>query len=113
MAFEIKDIDESKAPLIDHLIELRSRLMRSIAALIIAFCVCLYFVDPIFGFLVQPLRDAFPAGEGQAYFVGGLNASYLRRGDVVLIPIRVGAGLRLGINAGYMKFSKEQKWSPF
>ncbi|WP_379923470.1 DUF1134 domain-containing protein [Erythrobacter sp. R86502] len=61
----------------------------------------------------EDLYKRFPAGEGQAYFVGGLNASYLRRGDVVLIPIRVGAGLRLGINAGYMKFSKEQKWSPF
>ena len=68
MAFEIKDIDETKAPLLDHLIELRTRLMRSIAALIVAFCVCLYFVDPIFGFLVQPLRDAFPSGEGQLIF---------------------------------------------
>jgi len=61
----------------------------------------------------EDLFKRYPAGEGQAYFVGGLNASYLRRGDVVLIPIRVGAGLRLGINAGYMKFSKEQKWLPF
>lgn len=61
----------------------------------------------------EDLFKRFPAGEGQAYFVGGLHASYLRRGDIVLIPIRVGAGLRLGINAGYMKFSKEQKWSPF
>ncbi len=59
------------------------------------------------------LYKRYPAGEGQAYFVGGLNASYLRRGDVVLIPIRVGAGLRLGLNAGYMKFSRQQKWVPF
>lgn len=55
----------------------------------------------------------FPAGEGQAYFIGGLHASYLRKGDVVLIPIRMGAGLRLGINAGYMRFSKKQRWVPF
>ncbi|MEM6586645.1 MAG: twin-arginine translocase subunit TatC [Pseudomonadota bacterium] len=68
MAFEIKDIDESKAPLLDHLVELRTRLMRSILALIVAFGVCLYFVDPIFGFLIQPLRDAFPVGEGQLIF---------------------------------------------
>jgi hypothetical protein len=61
----------------------------------------------------QDLYKRFPAGEGQAYFVGGFNASYLRRGDVVLIPIRVGAGLRLGVNAGYMKFSTKQKWLPF
>ena len=59
------------------------------------------------------LYHRFPAGEGQAYLVGGFHASYLRRGDVVLIPIRVGAGLRLGINAGYMKFSRKQKWLPF
>lgn len=59
------------------------------------------------------LYERFPAGEGQAYLVGGFNASYMRRGDVVLIPIRVGAGLRLGINAGYMKFSRKQRWLPF
>ena len=59
------------------------------------------------------LFERYPAGEGAAYFVGGFNASYLRKGDVVLIPIRVGAGLRLGVNAGYMKFSKNQRWLPF
>lgn len=61
----------------------------------------------------EDLFTRFPAGEGQAYFVGGLHASYLRKGDKVLIPIRVGAGLRLGINAGYMKFSTKQRWLPF
>jgi hypothetical protein len=59
------------------------------------------------------LYERYPAGEGDAYVVGGLTASYLRKGDVVLIPIRVGAGLRLGVNAGYMKFSKKQRWLPF
>jgi hypothetical protein len=61
----------------------------------------------------EELYKRFPAGEGDAYLVGGMTASYLRKGDVVLIPIRVGAGLRLGVNAGYMKFSKEQDWLPF
>jgi len=55
----------------------------------------------------------FGAGEGQAYLIGGFNVSYLRRNDVVLIPVRMGAGLRLGINAGYMKFSRKQTWVPF
>ena len=59
------------------------------------------------------LYERYPAAEGQLYAVGGLNASYLRKGDVVLIPIRVGAGLRLGVNAGYLKFSEEHKWLPF
>ena len=61
----------------------------------------------------EELYERYPAGEGQAYVVGGMHASYLRKGDVVLIPIRVGAGLRLGVNAGYMKFSKKQRWLPF
>lgn len=61
----------------------------------------------------QDLYKRFPAGEGSAYMVGGLTASYLRRGDVVLIPIRMGVGMRLGVNAGYMKFSEKRKWLPF
>ena len=61
----------------------------------------------------EELYERFPAGEGQLYAIGGMTASYLRKGDVVLIPIRVGAGLRLGVNAGYMKFSKKQRWLPF
>jgi hypothetical protein len=64
-------------------------------------------------FDTEELYERYPAGEGTAYLVGGFNASYLRKGDVVLIPIRVGAGLRLGVNAGYMKFSKNQRWLPF
>ncbi|TIX49643.1 DUF1134 domain-containing protein [Alteraurantiacibacter aquimixticola] len=61
----------------------------------------------------EQLYERFPAGEGQAYLVGGFNASYLRKGNTVLIPIRVGAGLRLGVNAGYMRFSHKQRWLPF
>ncbi len=61
----------------------------------------------------EELYERYPAGEGQVYVIGGLTASYLRKGDVVLIPIRMGAGLRLGVNAGYMKFSKKQRWLPF
>jgi hypothetical protein len=58
-------------------------------------------------------RARFGAGEGQAYLIGGFHVSYLRRGNIVLIPVRAGAGLRLGLNAGYMKFSRKQKWLPF
>jgi hypothetical protein len=61
----------------------------------------------------EDLFKTYGAGEGQAYLVGGFNVSYLRKGDVVLIPVRIGAGLRLGLNVGYMKFSKKQKWLPF
>jgi hypothetical protein len=61
----------------------------------------------------EQLYERYPSGEGAAYFVGGFTASYLRKDNVVLIPIRTGAGLRLGVNAGYMKFSHRQRWMPF
>jgi hypothetical protein len=61
----------------------------------------------------EKLFRRFPAGEGKAYVVGGFTASYLRRGDVVLIPVRLGVGARLGINAGYMRFSQKNRWLPF
>ena len=52
------DLDKSKAPLLDHLIELRRRLLWSFAALAVAFGICLTYARPIFGFLVQPLIAA-------------------------------------------------------
>lgn len=61
----------------------------------------------------QDIFKRYPAGEGAAYLVGGFTASYLRRGDVVLIPIRLGVGYRLGANVGYMKFTEKSDWLPF
>ncbi|MDB5699654.1 MAG: hypothetical protein JWN69_2458 [Alphaproteobacteria bacterium] len=61
----------------------------------------------------QELFRRYPSAEGHAYFIGGFAASYLRRGQVVLIPIRLGVGARLGINAGYMAFSEKSRWLPF
>jgi len=61
----VKDIDDSRAPLLDHLIELRRRLLWSVAALLVAFAVCFYFARPIFTFLVQPLAAA---GQGKIIY---------------------------------------------
>lgn len=61
----------------------------------------------------QDLYRRYPQVEGRAYFVGGFSATYLRRGSVVIIPIKLGVGLRLGANVGYMKFSEKSKWLPF
>ena len=52
------DIDASKAPLIDHLIELRGRLIKSLIAIAIAFVVCFYFASDIFNILVVPYERA-------------------------------------------------------
>jgi len=61
----------------------------------------------------EDLYKRFPGGEGRLYFVGGFSATYLRRGNIVLIPIRLGVGWRAGVNAGYMKFTHKSKWMPF
>lgn len=53
-----EEIDDTQAPLLDHLIELRRRLLWSLAALVVAFAGCLYFARPILGFLVAPLKAA-------------------------------------------------------
>ena len=62
------EIDESKAPLLDHLIELRQRLLWSVAALMIAFFISFYFADDIFSILVRPLTEAFPPGQGKLVY---------------------------------------------
>ncbi|ONF95655.1 DUF1134 domain-containing protein [Sphingomonas jeddahensis] len=59
------------------------------------------------------LYRRFPAAEGRLYFVGGFAATYLRRGNVVLIPVRLGVGYRAGVNVGYMKFTQKSNWLPF
>lgn len=68
MALGIKDIDETQAPLIDHLVELRGRLVRCVIALAIGFAIGLYYADDVYGFLVRPLEAAFPPGEGKLIY---------------------------------------------
>lgn len=61
----------------------------------------------------QDLYKRYPQAEGRAYFVGGFSATYLRRGSVVLIPVRLGVGMRLGANIGWLKFTEKSRWVPF
>ncbi|MEQ8388000.1 MAG: twin-arginine translocase subunit TatC [Alphaproteobacteria bacterium] len=56
--------DGARMPLLDHLIELRNRLMISFAVMLVAFAASYYFAEEIFGFLVQPLAEALD-GQGQ------------------------------------------------
>jgi sec-independent protein translocase protein TatC len=49
--------EDKKMPLLDHLIELRQRLLYSVVALLVVFVVCFYFAQPIFAYLAQPLAD--------------------------------------------------------
>lgn len=68
--------------------------------------------------LVYNLQDTndlfkrYPAAEGKAFFVGGFGANYLQRDDVILVPMKLGVGVRFGINAGYLNFTRELKKVP-
>ena len=61
----------------------------------------------------EDLFRRYPAAEGKAYLVGGFTANYLQRDDVIIVPIKLGVGWRLGLNAGYLKFSHKGKIVPF
>jgi len=55
------NVENSKAPLVSHLIELRDRLKWAVVAFFIAFLVCYFFAEYIYGFLVKPLKDTYLA----------------------------------------------------
>ncbi len=61
----------------------------------------------------EDLYRRYPAAEGKAYAIGGFTANYLQRDNIVIVPIKLGVGWRLGLNAGYLKFSKKGKVLPF
>ncbi|MEY3657245.1 MAG: hypothetical protein RL425_6 [Pseudomonadota bacterium] len=69
----MNDIDETRMPLIEHLIELRRRLLWSVAALAIAFFGCLYVAKDIFAVLVQPLLQA---GQGKIIYTDVFEAFF-------------------------------------
>ncbi len=72
---EQNEIDESQAPLLDHLIELRNRLLWCVGALLVTFFVAYYFAETIFAFLVQPL---IAAGQGTIIFTQIFEAFFVR-----------------------------------
>lgn len=57
-------INDTPMPLLDHLIELRQRLLWSMVALLLTFLVCYHFSDAIFSFLAKPLADVLEAEGG-------------------------------------------------
>ncbi len=83
----MKDIDDSKAPLLDHLVELRKRLLLSLAVLAALFFSCLYFARTIFGFLVQPL---LAAGQGKVIYTDVFEAFFVE------VKVALFAALMLG-----------------
>jgi sec-independent protein translocase protein TatC len=71
----MKDIDDTKQPLLAHLIELRRRLLWSLATLVVCFFVCFTFAKDIFAVLVQPLLHA---GQGRLIYTDIFEAFFVQ-----------------------------------
>ena len=61
----------------------------------------------------EAIYRRFGGVDGSAYFIGGFNATALASDNIVVVPISSGVGARLGVNMGYLKFTKEATWNPF
>lgn len=61
----------------------------------------------------QAIYARFAGVDGSAYFIGGFGFTALAADDIVLVPVRSGVGARLGINIGYLKFTRKATWNPF
>ncbi|WP_273524146.1 twin-arginine translocase subunit TatC [Rhodosalinus sediminis] len=91
-AEEVDGIDDSQAPLIEHLAELRTRLIRSVLAFIVGMVICFTVWNPIFDFLTRPLCDAM-AVRGMSDC--GLILIRLQEGFFVAVSISLLGGLVL------------------
>ena len=67
--------DESRMPLIEHLIELRNRLVYAVAALLVGVVICYFFSQQIYSFLTQPLADIL-TGQGRKMIFTGLTEAF-------------------------------------
>ncbi|HET7409454.1 MAG TPA: DUF1134 domain-containing protein [Paracoccaceae bacterium] len=62
---------------------------------------------------VEGVYGRFGGITGNAYLVGGLGMTVLKRDDIVIVPVKTGVGARLGINLGYLKLTPMPTWNPF
>ncbi len=83
----MNDIDETKAPLLEHLAELRGRLLRSLGLLVLLFFGCLYFAKAIFAFLVQPL---LAAGQGTIIYTDIFEAFFVEVKVALFAALMIG-----------------------
>jgi len=70
------ELEDGRMPLLDHLIELRNRLMWSIGAVLVAFLVCYQFKERLYGFLVHPLAVIFEGQTGRHLIYTGLTEAF-------------------------------------
>ncbi len=62
---------------------------------------------------IDGIYRRFPGVEGSLYVIGGVGVNYQQAGDVILAPMRAGAGLRAGANVGYLSYTRERRILPF
>ncbi|TMV74385.1 twin-arginine translocase subunit TatC [Thioclava sp. BHET1] len=87
----VEDIDHSSAPLMEHLAELRSRLIRAVIAFVLGMMICYSVAEPIFNFLTHPICNAL-AARGQEC---GLTMIKLQEGFFVAVRISAFGGFIL------------------
>ena len=61
----------------------------------------------------EAIFERFPGVDGSVYVVAGISVNYQQNGRIILAPMRTGAGLRAGVNAGYLAYTKERNILPF
>lgn len=88
---EHDDLDDSSAPLIEHLAELRTRIMWSMLAFIVAMVICYTVWNPIYNFLTQPICNALESRDQEC----GLILLKLQEGFFVAIRISFLGGFAL------------------
>lgn len=71
------DIEDSRAPLMYHLVEFRARLMKVCWALLLGFCVSYYFSEQIYAFLVQPLASSYADPNARRLIYTGLAEAFM------------------------------------
>ena len=72
-----EDVESSRAPLMYHLEEFRSRAWKACAALLVGFCISYYFSDYIYGFLVQPLANSYADPQHRRLIYTGLTEAFM------------------------------------
>lgn len=61
----------------------------------------------------EEIFQRYPGVEGSYYFIAGIGVNYQRTGRISLAPMRTGVGLRAGVNAGYLSYTRERDILPF
>ena len=76
MSLDKNVLSENKQPLLVHLVELRSRLIKTMIMITILFVIFYFFADSIYNFLVQPYADAVEGEEGRRLIFTALHETF-------------------------------------